>query len=98
MRKLREEAQSASPEDLLNLALELTNVEAAWAPLQGGEQVIANIRRFVALARTLADKSLDEFVEHVRMRRDSLDSRDPQAALDAGDAVRLLTIHRRQGT
>ncbi len=97
MRKLREEAHSSSPEDLLNLALELTNVEAAWAPLQGGEQVIANIRRFVALARTLAGKSLDEFVEHVRLRRDSLDSRDPQAALDSGDAVRLLTIHAAKG-
>ena len=97
MRTLREEAQSASPERLLNLALELTNVEAAWAPLQGGEQVIANIRRFAALARTLAAKSLDEFVEHIRLRRDSLDARDPQAALDAGDAVRLLTIHAAKG-
>ena len=97
MGKLREEAQSASPESLLNLALETTSVEAAWAPLQGGEQVIANIRRFAALARTLADKSLDEFVEHIRLRRDSLDSRDPQAALDADDAVRLLTIHAAKG-
>ena len=94
---LRDEARGAAPARLMERVLESTNVEAAWAPLQGGDQAIANIRSFVNLARNLAEKSLDEFVEYVQFRRDGLESRDTQVALDAGDAVRLLTIHSAKG-
>ena len=78
-------------------ALELTAFEAAWAPLQGGDQALANIRKFVELARTLADHSLDEFVTYVQRRRDELEAREGQAVLDDSYAVRLLTIHGAKG-
>ena len=74
-----------------------TGFEAAWAPLQGGNQALANIRKFVALARTLADHSLDEFITYVHRRRDELTAREGQAVLDASEAVRLMTIHGAKG-
>ena len=82
---------------LLEKALALTGFEAAWAPLQGGDQALANIRKFVDLARQLAGTSLDEFVAYVRRRRDELQAREGQAVLDQSDAVRLLTVHGAKG-
>ena len=82
---------------LLERALALTGFEAAWAPLQGGDQALANIRKFVDLARQLAGTSLDEFVAYVRRRRDELQAREGQAVLDQSDAVRLLTVHGAKG-
>ena len=78
-------------------ALALTGFEAAWAPLQGGDQALANIRKFVDLARQLAGTSLDEFVAYVRRRRDELQAREGQAVLDQSEAVRLLTVHGAKG-
>ena len=95
--QLREESRLATPEQLLENALILTNYEASWAPLRGSDQVLANIRQFVGMARGLADKSVDEVVEYIRLLRDDLDTRAPQAALDAVDAVRLMTIHSAKG-
>lgn len=95
--QLREESRLATPEQILESALILTNYEASWAPLRGGDQVLANIRQFVGLARGLAGMSIDEFVEHIHMLRDDLDARSPQAALDAIDAVRIQTIHSAKG-
>ena len=97
LKQLREESRLATPEQLLERALNLTNYEAAWAPVRGGDQVLANIRQFVGMARSLTDKTVDEFVDHVRTLRDDLETRAPQAALDAVDAVRLLTIHSSKG-
>ena len=84
-------------DELLERALALTGFEAAWAPLQGGDQALANIRKFVDLARQLAGNSLDEFVTYVRRRRDELQAREGQAVLDQSDAVRLLTVHGAKG-
>ena len=95
--QLREESRLATAEQLLESALILTNYEASWAPLRGGDQALANIRQFVGLARELADKSIDEFVGHIHLLRDELGARAPQAALDAVDAVRILTIHSAKG-
>ena len=97
LNRLREESRLATPDQLLESALVLTNYEASWAPLRGGDQILANIRQFVGLARGLADLSVDEFVGHIHMLRDELSARSPQAALDAVNAVRILTIHSAKG-
>ncbi len=95
--QLRQESRLAGPEQLLERALTLTNYEASWAPLRGGEQALANIRQFVGMAREMGGTSVDEFVDYIRLLRDDLSIRGPQAALDAGNAVRLLTIHSSKG-
>ena len=95
--ELRRDASTAPADALIEKALALTGFEAAWAPLQGGDQALANIRKFVGLARTLADHSLDQFVTYVRRRRDELDAREGQAVLDASNAVRLMTVHGAKG-
>ena len=95
--ELQRDASTAPADALIEKALALTGFEAAWAPLQGGDQALANIHKFVGLARTLADHSLDQFVTYVRRRRDELDAREGQAVLDASDAVRLMTIHGAKG-
>ncbi len=97
LRELRDGVPFMPPDALLERALALTGFEAAWAPLQGGDQALANIRKFVDLARQLADHSLDEFVTYVRRRRDELQAREGQAVLDQSDAVRLLTVHGAKG-
>ena len=94
---LRADVPFAAPDALIEKALALTGFEAAWAPLQGGDQALANIRKFVDLTRTLAGHSPDELVGYVRRRRDDLEAREGQAVLDASDAVRLLTVHGAKG-
>ena len=94
---LRSRAPFDAPAALLERALALTGFEAAWAPLQGGDQALANIRKLVGLARTLSDHSLDELVTYLRRRRDELAAREGQAVLDDSEAVRLLTIHGAKG-
>ena len=95
--ELRGQVPFAAPDALMEQALVLTGFEAAWAPLQGGDQALANIRKFAGLARTLTDHSLDEFVSYVRHRRDELETREGQAVLDDSNAVRLLTVHGAKG-
>ena len=97
LKDLRDRTPLSGPDTLLERALDLTAFEASWAPQQGGDQALANIRKFVELARTLADHSLDEFVTYVQRRRDELEAREGQAVLDDSLAVRLLTIHGAKG-
>ena len=94
---LRRDTPTVATDALIEMALACTGFEAAWAPLQGGDQALANIRKFVGLARTLADHSVDEFITYVRRRRDELAAREGQAILDASEAVRLMTIHGAKG-
>ena len=95
--ELRSAAGSASAETLLELALDRTAVEAAWVPIEGGEQARANIRKLVRIARTLAGHSLSEVVEYLEQRRDDLDAREGPAVLDRTDAVQLMTVHASKG-
>ena len=97
LQELRRGVAFLPADSLLEKALALTGFEASWAPLQGGDQALANIRKFVDLARQLAGNSLDEFVTYVRRRRDELQAREGQAVLDQSDAVRLLTVHGAKG-
>ena len=86
-----EESRLATPEQLLESALILTSYEASWAPLRGGDQVLANIRQFVGMA-TRSWRIMSS-----RMNSSSISTScemiwipaAPQAALDAVDAVRF---------
>ena len=97
LKELREAAATEPPDAIVERALALTGFEAAWAPLRGGEQALANIRKLVTILRTLAGRSIDETVTYLRRRRDELVDREGLAVVDRTDAVRLLTIHGAKG-
>ncbi|MGK2965457.1 MAG: UvrD-helicase domain-containing protein [Tepidiformaceae bacterium] len=96
LRDLRTLASTAPVDALLLEALSRTGFEAAWAAVPGGEQAVANIRKLTDLARTLSDRSLDEFVEYVGLRVDA-EVREAQAVTADRDAVRIMTIHGAKG-
>ncbi len=95
--ELRRAAASLPADALLELALERTAVEASWAPLAGGEQARANIRKLLRIVRTLAGHPLSEVVSYLEQRRDDLDPREGPATLDRPDAVQLMTVHGAKG-
>ena len=95
--ELREVAASLPADALLELALDRTAVEASWAPLAGGEQALANIRKLLRIVRTLVGQPLSEVVSYLEARRDDLDPREGPATLDRPDAVQLMTVHGAKG-
>ena len=94
---LRTLARTAAPSDVLEAALTATAVEAAWAPLQGGTQAVANIRKLARLVRTLAGHSIRDIATYLARRRDELTAREGLAVVDRGDAVQLMTVHAAKG-
>ena len=97
LRELRNSAGALPADALLERALDLTGVEASWAPLEGGEQARANIRKLVRIVRTLAGYTLPEVVEYLEQRRDEVDVREGPAVLDQPDAVQIMTVHAAKG-
>ena len=95
--ELRRAAASLPADALLELALERSAFEASWAPLAGGEQARANIRKLLRIVRTLAGHPLFEVVTYLEQRRDDLDPREGPATLDRPDAVQLMTVHGAKG-
>ena len=95
--ELRRAADSLPADALLELALDRTGFEASWAPLAGGEQALANIRKLLRIVRTLAGQPLTEVVSYLEARRDDLDPREGPATLDRPDAVQLMTVHGAKG-
>ena len=95
--ELREMVALDPVDAIVEHALALTGFEAAWAPLRGGEQALANIRKLVAILRALGGRSIDEMVAYLHRRRDELVDREGLAVIDQTDAVRVLTVHRAKG-
>jgi len=94
---LRLRARLDPPVDLLERALQATSFEASWAPLAGGEQAVANIRKFVRIVRSLGGFTLSEVAEYLQQRREDLDAREGPAVLDRLDAVQIMTVHGAKG-
>ena len=94
---LRRAAGSAPPDALLERALDLTGVEAAWAPIGGGDQARANIRKLARIVRSLAGHTMAEVAGYLEQRRDELVVRESPAVLDRPDAVQVMTVHAAKG-
>ncbi|MEX2373597.1 MAG: UvrD-helicase domain-containing protein, partial [Dehalococcoidia bacterium] len=97
LRALRRSARTAPAADLLDEALAATGFEASWAPLSGGDQVLANVRKLVRLCHDLAGYTLGEVVDYLERRRDDLVAREGPAVLDRADAVQIMTVHGAKG-
>ena len=94
---LRRDANWVSAHDLVEKALAVTAFEASWSALSGGEQALANIRKFVGMLRGLRGYSLDETASYLRRRAEDSNVRENQAPLDDLEAVQLMTIHGAKG-
>ena len=94
---LRAHAGTLPADALLERALDASSVEAAWRPIEGGEQAVANIRKLVRMVRTLGGHTLPEVVEYLDQRREDLDVREAPAVLDRPDAVQVMTVHASKG-
>ena len=79
--ELRRAAASLPADALLELALERSAFEASWAPLAGGEQARANIRKLLRIVRTLAGHPLSEVVSYLEAA-----PRRPRPARGSGHA------------
>ena len=97
LRELKKAVALEPPDAIAERALASTGFEAAWAPVRGGEQALANVRKLVAILRTLGGRSIDEAVAYLHRRRDELADREGLAVVDRSDAVRLLTVHGAKG-
>ena len=95
--ELRAAAGALPVDALLERALERSGVEASWAPIEGGDQARANIRKLARIVRELAGHTLPEVVEYLEQRRDDLDVREGPAVLDRPDAVQVMTVHAAKG-
>ncbi|MCY3657126.1 MAG: UvrD-helicase domain-containing protein [Chloroflexi bacterium] len=95
--ELRGLAGTLPADALLERALETSGVEAAWRPIEGGEQAVANIRKLVRIVRTLAGYTLPDVVEYLDQRREELDVREGPAVLDRPEAVQIMTVHASKG-
>lgn len=93
---LRRLSRAATVDAVVLGALRATAVEATWAGVRGGAQAVANIEKLVAMARSLQARSLDEFVDYLRRRRED-ETREPLAITAAEDAVQLMTVHGAKG-
>ncbi len=95
--ELRSAASTTGASELLEQALDATGYEASWAPVSGGEQVLANIRKLLRIVRGLSAYPLSQVVEYLARRRDDQLGREGPAILDRRNAVQLMTVHGAKG-
>jgi len=98
---LRALRSRATVSETLVRAVEAADLDAVLLALPQGEQLVANVRKVIELARAFeqgAHGGLAEFVAWMR-RREAADGDEPEATLasEEGDVVRLMTVHQAKG-
>ncbi|HET6438763.1 MAG TPA: UvrD-helicase domain-containing protein [Anaeromyxobacter sp.] len=85
-------------QDLLLRAIEALDLDAALLAGPDGERRAANLEKVVALSARFAEGggTVAEFAAHLRSMA-ARPPREPEAALEATDAVALLTVHQAKG-
>ncbi len=84
--------------DLLLRAVERLDLEAAHLASPDGERRLVNVRKALAMAARFADRGGTPagFAERLRAMA-ARPPREPEAELEAGDAVALLSVHQAKG-
>lgn len=84
--------------DLLGRAVERLDLEAAHLASPDGERRLQNLRKALGLARRFADAGGTAGAFAARLREMALrPPREPEAEIEAGDAVALLSVHQAKG-
>jgi len=98
---LNREAGRTFPEELIEAAIEKTDYLAVLAAQPQGEQKVANVQKFIEVARGLPHEYLYSPGEMARFLQARLDDpgEDPEAQTtgEGGAAVQLMTIHQAKG-
>ncbi len=102
--RLLEERKSASPSRLLHMADCEAGLSAILRSLPSGNRRLADWRGFCALVTEIEKTSFDAFSVARVLRRLDMARADrtarvevPRPALEAGNAVSLMTVHRSKG-
>jgi ATP-dependent exoDNAse (exonuclease V) beta subunit len=84
--------------DLLLRAVERLDLEAAYLASPDGERRLVNLRKALAMAARFASRggTLAGFADRLRTMA-TRPPREPEAELEVGDAVALLSVHQAKG-
>jgi ATP-dependent helicase/nuclease subunit A len=84
---------------LLEKIVNETGIIATYSALTGGEQVIANIDKFLSMARTHDSRGLATLYDFVARVNDlvSREEQEPQAQTSTGNNVQIMTTHGAKG-
>lgn len=85
---------------LLDLILERTGYEAALIGQPGGAQKVANVRKLRQVAEGLTRLrcgTLTDFLEYFTRLSEGSDEAEAPLSNEAGDAVKILTVHASKG-
>jgi ATP-dependent exoDNAse (exonuclease V) beta subunit len=95
---LRELRDRVAVPDLLARALERLDVEAVHLASPDGERRLMNVRKVLALAARLVGRegTAAAFAQRLRTMA-ARPPREPEAELEAGDAVALFSVHQAKG-
>ena len=95
---LRSEVGRLAVADLLARAVERLDLEAAHLAAPDGERRLANLRKALALAAQHDEAGGDAEGFARRLRRLAAEApREPEAELEPGDAVALMSVHQAKG-
>ena len=97
-RELRALVDRLPVDELLRRAFELLDLEAAHLAAPQGERRRANLLKTLTLARRFAERGggAGAFASHLRAMA-ARPPREPEAAVEAPDAVALLSVHQAKG-
>jgi ATP-dependent exoDNAse (exonuclease V) beta subunit len=97
-RRLRAVRDRLRPDELLSAAAEALDLEAALLAAPDGERRRRNLQKAIALARAFGRRGGSGAELAARWRElASRPPREPEADLDGGDSVAILTIHQAKG-
>ena len=97
-RSLREVRDRLALDDLLRRAIRDLDLDVAHLASPEGERRLGNVEKVVALAARFGADGLGpaEMARHLRAQA-SRPPREPEAVLEQGDAVALLSVHQAKG-
>ncbi|RKD31188.1 UvrD-helicase domain-containing protein [Thermohalobacter berrensis] len=86
--------------DLIEELLDRTYYIETWMLKFGSRQAIANIYKFIEMAREFDKKdnnSIEDFIQYIDSKSDSYDEGQAQIESEEGNTVKIMTIHKSKG-
>ena len=97
---LRAAAQHLTVAQLIDLVIRTCGIEAVYAAAADGTRAMRHLEHVRAIAFAYDQRiggSVRQFVDEISRRRGDPDEMEPSLIDEAGDAVRILTVHAAKG-